>query len=75
MGVIKKEPIYGYVRCETYSGEFKDDKKHGKGYYINPNGTTYEGGYKNDLFHGKGKFTDPMGKIIEGTFKEGKFIK
>ena len=53
---------------------FKEDKKDGKGYYINPNGTTYEGGFKNDLFHGKGKFIDAMGKVIEGTFKQGKLI-
>ena len=55
--------------------EFKDDKKHGKGYYINPNGMNYDGGYKNDMFHGKGKFVDATGKVIEGTFKEGKLIK
>ena len=52
---------------EKYSGDFKDDKKHGKGYYINPNGMNYEGGYKNDVFHGKGKFIDPNGKVI-GNF-------
>ena len=47
---------------EKYSGKFKDDKKNGKGYYINPNGTTYEGEYKNDWFMEKANLLMPWEK-------------
>ena len=35
-------------------GEFKDDKCHGYGVYLEKNGDKYEGDWKNGLKHGKG---------------------
>ena len=38
----------------TYEGEWKNDKKEGKGIYKYKNGDIYEGYFKNDIKDGKG---------------------
>ena len=39
---------------ESYSGEWKQDKKEGKGVKVWNNGDKYDGEWKNDLREGKG---------------------
>ena len=44
-----------YPSGAYYEGQWKDNKKHGKGILINSDGKTiYEGHWMNDKYHGKG---------------------
>ena len=54
-----------------YQGEYKDDKKHGRGLYIWANGKKYDGEWVNGVQHGRGHFTDDKGKEREGVWKDG----
>ena len=49
------EVVYSFIRGDMYSGEFKDNKKHGRGaaYYIT--GNFYEGMWIEDKWHGPGE--------------------
>ena len=38
----------------SYDGEYKDDKRHGRGKFTYPDGRIYEGGWKDDNFDGYG---------------------
>jgi len=49
-----------------YTGEWKDDKKHGKGTYRWDNGMVYEGDWAENVRTGHGKFTWPNGQVYEG---------
>ena len=44
-----------YNNGDTYDGEYKNDKKDGKGIYISIEGYKYEGEFKDGLRQGKGK--------------------
>ena len=61
-----------------YEGEFKDDKREGKGVYIWKDGEKYEGEWKNDKREGKGILHYNEGDRYEGEYKnnikEGKGI-
>ena len=37
-----------YDNGDKYLGDYKDDKKHGKGIFTLPNGDKYEGDWKDD---------------------------
>ena len=57
-----------------YEGEWKNDKAHGKGIYIFPDGGKYKkytGEWKNGEFHGQGKLTYTDGREYIGQFKNG----
>lgn len=47
---------------EEYSGEFLNQKKHGRGLYKFANGDVYEGGWKEDVRHGKGLYMSADGR-------------
>ena len=57
---------------DSYTGQFKDDKKHGKGILTSLNGRTYDGCWENDIPHGPGVATFPNGKTYTGEYKHGK---
>jgi hypothetical protein len=44
-----------------YDGEWKENKKNGKGFYDYLNGTTYYGEYKENLREGEGKLIKSSG--------------
>ncbi|OMJ83676.1 hypothetical protein SteCoe_15346 [Stentor coeruleus] len=71
-GVIingKKEGIGILVdRTKKYIGEFKNDKRHGKGLNIKENGEIYDGEWLNDKYNGKGNCTYSDGHLYEGQF-------
>lgn len=51
-----------------YTGEWKEDKKHGQGIYRWPNKQVYEGAWENNVRHGQGSLTLPDGSKIEGVW-------
>ena len=63
---------YNYPDGEQYSGEFKDDKRHGQGTYTSANGSQYIGESKDNKFHGQGTFTTAKGDQYIGEFKDDK---
>ena len=56
-----------------YKGQFRDNKKQGKGTYIWANGDRYEGDFVDDEPSGRGKFTFPSGDQYEGEYSKGAF--
>ena len=63
----------GYlIRDEgTYTGNWLNDKLHGKGKMVWVNGDSYEGEYKEDLRNGYGRMIFKNGDIYEGNFLNG----
>lgn len=63
----------------VYSGEWQDDKKHGKG-ILELNNETYEGDFHRDKRDGRGTIRYPDGTRFDGDFKkdmkngEGKYF-
>ena len=53
-----------------YNGEYKDDKRQGKGTYSWPNGDKYVGEWKDDIRHGHGTFTLATGDKYVGEWKD-----
>ncbi|UJR18656.1 hypothetical protein I4U23_005564 [Adineta vaga] len=49
--------IFIYNNGDTYEGETKDGKKHGRGTYNRSNGNTYQGDWLNDKLAGQGIYT------------------
>lgn len=54
-----------------YDGEYNDDKKHGLGTYVWPDGKQYAGYWKNGKMHGQGRFTNASGKSRIGVWIDG----
>jgi alkylated DNA repair dioxygenase AlkB len=65
MSFYKSSDKQPYRRGDTYSGEWRDDRKAGYGVKTWVNGTKYEGEWKGGLRHGKGTFwaCDGGGKL------------
>ena len=64
---------YIYENGEYYIGEFKNDKRNGKGQEFYKNGNLkYEGNFANDCFEGYGKGIYEDGKYYIGEWKNGK---
>lgn len=56
-----------------YKGEFRENKKQGKGVYIWANGDRYEGDFVDDEPSGRGKFIFASGDQYEGEYSKGAF--
>ena len=56
-----------------YKGEFRENKKQGKGAYLWANGNRYEGDFVDDEPSGRGKFVFASGDQYEGEYSRGKF--
>jgi hypothetical protein len=63
---------YTYDDWSKYTGEFKDDKRHGQGTMIYPDGQKYTGEFVNDRREGEGVYTSPSGATWKGQFKNDK---
>jgi hypothetical protein len=57
----------------TYDGEWKEDKKHGRGVHTWPDGNKYDGEFKDGKLHGRGVWTWADGDKYDGEFKDSKF--
>ena len=62
-----------YKNGDRYEGNWKNDKKEGKGtYYFTQKGDIYKGYFLNDYPNGKGIYYYKNGDRYEGMFKDGK---
>jgi hypothetical protein len=51
-----------------YIGDWRDNKRHGKGRFIWPDGSVYDGDWENDLRHGRGLLELSNGFNYEGSW-------
>ena len=58
-----------------YSGNFKNDMKHGYGILKLSNGEKHIGSWSNDKKHGFGFFTDKLGNIRNGEWVDNVRIR
>ena len=65
----KKDDRFGRI---SYEGDFKDNKKHGKGTHKLANGVSYVGEFKDDKAHGQGTMKWTAGSY-EGEWKDDKY--
>ena len=64
---------YIYKNGDIYEGNWKNNKKEGKGvYYFNQKGEKYKGNFFDDYPNGKGIYYYKNGDRYEGMFKDGK---
>lgn len=61
-----------YPNKDTFVGEFKDGKKHGKGCYTFASGSKYDGEYFENKKQGTGKYDAPDGGVYEGEWYDDK---
>ena len=55
-----------------YEGEFREDKKHGRGTYRYATGQVYDGEWKAGKSEGRGTLRYADGDVDQGEFKAGK---
>ena len=60
-----------YKGGNEYNGDWKKDKKEGKGAFIYKSGSKYEGSFKNNVKDGNGVFYYKNGDKYQGEFKNG----
>uniref|UniRef100_A0A0G4H3Z3 MORN repeat-containing protein 5 n=1 Tax=Chromera velia CCMP2878 TaxID=1169474 RepID=A0A0G4H3Z3_9ALVE len=67
-----------YAEGDVYTGEWRDDKRRGKGTvtYVSAKGSVveekYEGDWVNGKMHGHGKYIYADGGVYEGDWYDGK---
>ncbi|XP_056223734.1 MORN repeat-containing protein 2 [Seriola aureovittata] len=55
-----------------YTGEWLQDKMHGRGTLQHPSGALYEGEFKDNMYHGTGTYTFPDGSTYKGHFSKNR---
>ena len=66
-----------YLSGCLYEGEFFNDKRHGRGSFVNVHidkqtvGGTYTGGWTDDCMHGNGRYEFTSGDVYEGQYHLG----
>ncbi len=70
--IIKVDFNNRWADGREYSGEWKDNKMHGKGIFSWKDGRRYEGEYIDDKKHGYGEFSWPDGRLYKGYWENGK---
>jgi hypothetical protein len=63
---------YVYDDWTKYVGEFRDDKKDGRGVATYPDGQQYSGGFKADRREGQGVYLSTNGNKWTGEFRNDK---
>ena len=64
--------IFEYLPDMGYTGEWKADKKHGKGLFKYADGSVYDGQWENDIRKGQGKYTWANQMVYIGGWKNNK---
>ena len=62
------------IEGNKYVGEYKDDKRHGKGTSTWANGDRYVGEFKDDKRHGKGTYTWANGTVKSGIWADDEYL-
>ncbi len=62
-------PVVTYANGDTYEGQVKNKKQHGRGTYICSSGERYEGQFENGGFAGQGAYIFPSGARHEGQWQ------
>ena len=71
-GNLQGKGRFEYIDGSVYEGDWRSNKKHGVGKYMEPDGIAeYIGEWRNDMKHGKGTFTQKDFCLIEGTWTSG----
>jgi len=60
--------VYKWQDGREYNGQWKYDKKNGRGIYKWPDGSNYDGKWIDDKREGKGVYYDGAGKSLEGVW-------
>ncbi|XP_042259324.1 MORN repeat-containing protein 2 isoform X1 [Thunnus maccoyii] len=55
-----------------YTGEWHEDKMHGRGTLQHPSKAKYEGEFKDNMYHGTGTYTFPDGSMYTGHFNKNR---
>ncbi|KAL6044463.1 MORN repeat protein [Balamuthia mandrillaris] len=75
-GMLKAGKRYGEgtytTPTGTYSGNWADDRREGKGKWVRTDGSVYEGEWHSDLRFGKGTQIDPDGSRYDGKWVKGR---
>lgn len=64
--------VYTWADGSTYSGDWVDGMKQGRGLYLYANGDTYEGGYHRGMKHGYGAASWANGSRYIGHWDSGR---
>ncbi|XP_069012974.1 MORN repeat-containing protein 2 [Embiotoca jacksoni] len=56
----------------VYSGEWNEDKMHGRGILQHPSGALYKGEFKDNMYHGTGIYTFPDRTVYKGHFHKNR---
>ena len=60
---------------ERFQGQFKDDRRHGRGTCIYPDGSRYTGEWQAGAVHGEGRFEHANGDTFVGTLATGHRVR
>ncbi|XP_026217268.1 MORN repeat-containing protein 2 isoform X1 [Anabas testudineus] len=73
-GVILRSGTGKHISANgiLYTGEWHEDKMHGRGTLQHPSGALYEGEFKDNMYHGTGIYTFPDGSTYKGHFYENR---
>ncbi|KNC48087.1 CMRP Flagellar component [Thecamonas trahens ATCC 50062] len=63
--------VHRYTNGSVYEGEWKDDKRDGRGKLVSASGEVYEGEWKADKRHGFGKHVYADGRAYVGPWRRG----
>jgi len=67
-----KEQVSNNASQSKYASKSKNNKTHGLGTFVFPDGSVYIGEFKNNIMHGLGTFTYSDGSKYIGAFKDNK---
>lgn len=60
-----------YMHGDSYSGDYRENTRHGRGSYLLASGSRYEGEWRDNQRSGKGRFDWPDGSCYEGDWLQG----
>jgi hypothetical protein len=67
---------FEYLNGSVYEGDWKENRKHGRGQFIETDGrTVHVGEWENDYKHGKGTFIQKGAYMIEGIWNKGSLVE
>ena len=71
----RKYSQFLYLLYFRFSGQYKDNEKHGKGIFEWPDRRKFIGEWMNGLQEGEGVFIGSLGSIRKGEWKKGERVQ